>query len=169
MLLGGLHASALIPNLADTATAQCNVMHIGVYVVQCDAYWSICNAMKAECWALQSGGAAKVAGQKRQGAKGPAGGVVPSRKVGTRCLAIMEQLAGGVGDAGRGLLLADALMPLLQQSASARYLFLPLLLYLTRTVSCMLACSVGTAPNSGRSMDSVWLEIIFLSQRTGES
>lgn len=47
--------------------------------------------------------------------------MTPSRKVGTRCLAIMEQLAGGVGDSGRGLMLADALMPLLQQSAAARY------------------------------------------------
>ena len=33
----------------------------------------------------------------------------------------MEQLAGGVGDSGRGLMLADALMPLLQQSAASRY------------------------------------------------
>lgn len=47
--------------------------------------------------------------------------MTPSRKVGTRCLAIMEQLAGGVGDSGRGLMLADALMPLLQQSAASRY------------------------------------------------
>ena len=47
--------------------------------------------------------------------------MAPSRKVGTRCLAIMEQLAGGVGDSGRGLMLADALMPLLQQSAASRY------------------------------------------------
>ena len=48
--------------------------------------------------------------------------MTPSRKVGTRCLAIMEQLAGGVGDSGRGLMLADALMPLLQQSAASRYI-----------------------------------------------
>lgn len=62
-----------------------------------------------------------MAGQKRPGGKGQGGGVTPSRKVGTRCLAIMEQLAGGVGDSGRGLMLADALLPLLQQSAASRY------------------------------------------------
>ena len=51
--------------------------------------------------------------------------MTPSRKVGTRCLAIMEQLAGGVGDSGRGLMLADALVPLLQQSAASRYTSCP--------------------------------------------
>lgn len=58
--------------------------------------------------------------------------MTPSRKVGTRCLAIMEQLAGGVGDSGRGLMLADALMPLLQQSAASRY---------ARTHSRMRGCT----------------------------
>ena len=71
---------------------------------------------------IQANKPAKVAGQKRQGGKQQhqQGGGAPSRKVGTRCLAIMERLAGGIGDAGRGLLLADALMPLLQQTVSGR-------------------------------------------------
>ncbi len=71
---------------------------------------------------LQASKPAKVAGPKKQGLQQQQqqGGGAPSRKVGTRCLAIMERLAGGVGDSGRGLLLADALMPLLQQSISGR-------------------------------------------------
>ena len=73
------------------------------------------------CPNVQASKPAKVAGQKRQGGKQQQqGGGAPSRKVGTRCLAIMERLAGGVGDAGRGLLLADALVPLLQQAVSGR-------------------------------------------------
>ncbi|KAL0044331.1 hypothetical protein WJX82_000142 [Trebouxia sp. C0006] len=73
-------------------------------------------------WTAPANKPAKVAGQKRQGGKQQQqqGGGAPSRKVGTRCLAIMERLAGGIGDAGRGLLLADALMPLLQQAVSGR-------------------------------------------------
>ena len=69
---------------------------------------------------MQANKPAKVAGQKRQGAGQQQGAQAPSRKVGTRCLAILERLAGGVGNSGRGLSLADALMPLLQQSMSAR-------------------------------------------------
>ena len=66
----------------------------------------------------------KAAGQKRAPgrAAGAAGtGGTPSRRVGTRCLGIMERLAEGVGNAGKGLQLADALMPLLQQPSSGRY------------------------------------------------
>lgn len=62
----------------------------------------------------------KVAGQKRGAGMVAGTGGTPSRRVGTRCLGIMERLAEGVGDAGKGLQLADALMPLLEQPSSGR-------------------------------------------------
>lgn len=69
---------------------------------------------------LQANKTSKVAGQKRGGGTGAGTGSNPSRRVGTRCLGIIERLAEGVGDAGKGLKLADALMPLLEQPSSGR-------------------------------------------------
>ena len=76
--------------------------------------------MQNSFFVLQAQKANKAGGQPRGGGAGAGGGGTPSRRVGTRCLGIMERLAEGVGDAGKGLQLADALMPLLQQPSSGR-------------------------------------------------
>lgn len=70
---------------------------------------------------MQAQKPSKAAGQKRGPGRAAGTGGTPSRRVGTRCLGIMERLAEGVGNAGKGLQLADALMPLLQQPSSGRY------------------------------------------------
>ena len=44
-----------------------------------------------------------------------------SRATGVRCLAIMEQVAAAVQDAGMGLQLADAMLPLLNQKGGFRW------------------------------------------------
>ena len=44
-----------------------------------------------------------------------------SRATGVRCLAIMEQVAAAVQDAGMGLQLADAMLPLLHQKGGSRW------------------------------------------------
>ena len=44
-----------------------------------------------------------------------------SRATGVRCLAIMEQVAAAVQDAGMGLQLADAMLPLLNQKGGSRW------------------------------------------------
>ncbi|KAL0018407.1 hypothetical protein WJX79_009395 [Trebouxia sp. C0005] len=96
---------------------------LGYNIIMChvDQLLESLRLVVVTAWTAPANKPAKVAGQKRQGGKQQQqGGGTPSRKVGTRCLAIMERMAGGIGDAGRGLLLADALMPLLQQTVSGR-------------------------------------------------
>ncbi|KAL0035339.1 hypothetical protein WJX77_001780 [Trebouxia sp. C0004] len=122
-----------VPQCLDAArNATLNVVEslldmegvLGYNIIMChvDQLLESLRIIVVTAWTAPANKPAKVAGQKRQGGKRQQqqNGGAPSRKVGTRCLAIMERLAGGIGDAKRGLLLADALMPLLQQAVSGR-------------------------------------------------